>query len=142
MSPVRGDAWVPVVKPLCVVERPGAKRGGINRAVCNVSEALVSVVKGARLRVGQEGAEPVRAGRRPRKASLFQEWALRNPPAYRGAERANGRPGNSGEPSRPRRCGVAGSDARPITGEPGKWRWVVERQSERVVVLHAWPTGW
>src|SRR5207302_3319246 len=50
-----------------------------------------------------EGAEPVRAGRRPRQASLFQEWALRNPPAYRGAERANGRSGNSGEPSRPRR---------------------------------------
>jgi hypothetical protein len=59
--------------------------------------------QGARLPVGQEGAEPVRAGRRPRKASLFQEWTLRNPPAYRGAERANGRPGNSGEPSRPRR---------------------------------------
>ena len=32
-------------------------------------------------------------------------------------------------------CGVAGSDAWPITGEPGKWQWVVERQSERVVVL-------
>ena len=50
------------MKPPCVVERPGAKRGGINRAVCNVSEALVSVVKGARLVGGQEGAEPVRAG--------------------------------------------------------------------------------
>ena len=48
--------------PPCVVERLGAKRGGINRAVCNVSEVLASVVKGARLRVGQEGAEPVRAG--------------------------------------------------------------------------------
>ena len=36
-----------MVKSPCVVERPGAKRGGINRAVCNVSEALGSVVKGA-----------------------------------------------------------------------------------------------
>ena len=87
------------MKARCVVERPGAKRGGIDRAVCNVSEALVSVVKGARLRTGQEGAEPVRAGRRPRKALLFQERALKNPPAYVGAERTNGRPGNSGEPS-------------------------------------------
>src|SRR5438046_10562564 len=119
--------------PPCVVERLGAKRGGINRAVCNVSEALVSVVKGACVRAGQEGAELVRAGRRPRKALLFQEWALRNPPAYRGAERANGRPGNSGEPSRPRRLRGAGSDARHINGEPGKWHWVVEEQSERVV---------
>ena len=34
-----------VVMPPCVVERPGAKRGPINRAVCNASEALVSVVK-------------------------------------------------------------------------------------------------
>ena len=89
----------PVVKPPCVVERPGAKRGGINRAVCNVSEALASVVKGARRWRVNEGAEPVRAGRRPRKALLFQERALKNPPAYVGAERTNGRPGNSGEPS-------------------------------------------
>jgi len=50
-----------------VVERPGAKRGGINRAVCNVSEALVSVVKGARLWAGQEGAELLSVRRRPWK---------------------------------------------------------------------------
>jgi hypothetical protein len=28
-----------VAKPPCVVEGPGAKRGGSDRAVCNVSEA-------------------------------------------------------------------------------------------------------
>jgi hypothetical protein len=28
-----------VAMPPCVVERPGAKRGGCDRAVCNVSEA-------------------------------------------------------------------------------------------------------
>ena len=38
-------------------------------------------------------------------------------------------------------CGVAGSDARPITGEPGKWHWVVERQSERVVVVRVGKAG-
>jgi hypothetical protein len=32
-------------------------------------------------------------------------------------------------------CGVAGSDALPITGEPGKWFGAAERQSELVVVL-------
>ena len=55
------------MKPPCVVERPGAKRGGINRAVCNVSEALVSVVKGARLRAGLRGSRA-----RPRGAKATE----------------------------------------------------------------------
>jgi len=38
-SPVRGDVWVPGSDAPCVVERLGAKRGGCDRAVCNVSEA-------------------------------------------------------------------------------------------------------
>jgi hypothetical protein len=45
--------------PPCVVERLGAKRGGINRAVCNASEALISVVKEPAYGRGREGAEPV-----------------------------------------------------------------------------------
>ncbi|MGH8575208.1 MAG: hypothetical protein ACREX8_21950, partial [Gammaproteobacteria bacterium] len=60
--------------------------------------------------------------------------ALRNPPAYWawnvwivGLETGESRLG-------PVACGVAGSDALPITGDPGKWR-AVERQSERAVVV-------
>ena len=68
--------------PPCVVERPGAKRGRIDRAVCNASEALVSVVKRSRQWAGREGAKPVTRRRRPPKALLVQERALRNPPAY------------------------------------------------------------
>ena len=65
-----------------MVERLGAKRGGIDRAVCNASEAWVSVVRHSRLRAEEEGAEPVCVRRRPWKALLVQERALRNPPAY------------------------------------------------------------
>src|SRR3954466_277172 len=43
------------------------------------------------------------------------------PSGVLGVERADGRLGNPGEPSRPRRLRGAGSDAPPITGEPGKW---------------------
>ena len=70
------------MKPPCVAERPGAKRGGINRTVCNASEARTSVVTQIRREAERGGAEPVRPRRRPRKALLVQERALRNPPAY------------------------------------------------------------
>jgi hypothetical protein len=67
----------------CVVERPGAKRGESDRPVCNASEACVSVVRVTRplLGVGQGDAEPFTIRRRPWKTFLFQERALRNPPA-------------------------------------------------------------
>src|SRR4051794_41566792 len=67
--------------PPCVVERPGAKRGGSDRAVCNVSEARVSVVKRPVERRGREGGEPVRRRRRPWKGPGIQKRGLRNPPA-------------------------------------------------------------
>src|SRR5919106_3675148 len=44
------------------------------------------------------------------------------PSGVAGVERADGRPGNWGEPSRPRRLRGAGKRCPPITGEPGKWR--------------------
>ena len=49
-----------VVKPPCVAERPGAKRGGIDCAVCNVSEALIKrrqAMPACEWEI--EGAEPV-----------------------------------------------------------------------------------
>src|SRR6266536_2590379 len=106
--------------PPCVVERPGAKRGVSDRAVCNVSEARASVVKRSRLRAGREGAEPVTRRRRPRKAPGIQKRALRNPPAYWAL---NVRMVVLG--TRESRLGPAtvggGKRCPPITGEPGKW---------------------
>jgi hypothetical protein len=122
------------VKPPCVAERPGAKRGGINRTVCNVSEARASVVTRIRREAGEEGAEPVRPRRRPRKAQFVQERALRNPPAYWALNVRMVVLGTRESRLGPGACGAAGSDAPPITGEPGKW-WAAERQSERVLVV-------
>jgi hypothetical protein len=73
--------------------------------------------------VGIEGAEPVRARRRPRKALLVQERALKNPPAYWALNVWKVVLGTRESRLGPAICGVAGSDAPPITGEPGKWRW-------------------
>ena len=81
------------------------------------------------------GAEPVRSRRRRWKAFVVRERALRNPPAYVGVERADGRPGNSGEPSRPRRLRTR-REAMPAHNRRTREReWAAERQSERVVVL-------
>src|SRR4051794_7574364 len=119
--------------PPCVVERPDAKRGVSDRAVCNVSEARASVVK--RPPVG--GTRGSRAGQATAKATegaWDPEAGAEEPSGVLGVERADGRPGNSGEPSWPRRCGWR--EAMPAynrrTREVVR---VVERQSERVVVL-------
>jgi len=48
------------------------------------------------------------------------EAGAEEPSGVLGVERADGRLGNSGEPSRPCRLRGEGSDAPPITGEPGK----------------------
>ena len=66
---------------------------------------------------------------------MFQERALKNPPAYWALNVRKVVLGTQESRLGPAACGVAGSDARPITGEPGKWPRAVERQSERVVVL-------
>ena len=100
------------MKPPRVTERSGAKRGGSNRAVCNASEARVSVVTQLRREAGEEGAEPVRPRRRPRKALLVQERALRNPPAYWALNVRMVVLGTRESRLGPVACGVAGSDAR------------------------------
>src|SRR5450759_1399279 len=43
------------------------------------------------------------------------------PSGVLGVERTEGRPGNWGEPSRPRRLRGGGKRCSPITGAPGKW---------------------
>src|SRR6266496_5944635 len=106
--------------PPCVVERPGAKRGVSDRAVCNVSEARASVVKRTRLRAGREGAEPVTRRRRPRKAPGIQKRALRNPPAYWALNVWMVVLGTRESRLGPATVG-GGKRCPPITGEPGKW---------------------
>ncbi len=111
-----------VAKPPCVVERPGAKRGGSDRAVCNASEARTSVVKQTRP-VGRERGS--RAGSSTAKATegaLGPGAGAEEPSGVAGVERVDGRPGNSGEPFRPRRLRGVGKRCPPITGEPGKRR--------------------
>ncbi len=96
----------------CVVERPGAKRDGCNRAVCSAGEACAGVVKRTRPWAGQEGAEPVTRRRRPWKASGIRERALRNPPAYWALNVRMVVLGTGESRLGPVACGVAGSDAR------------------------------
>jgi hypothetical protein len=118
-----------------VAERPGAKRGGINRTVCNASEARASVVTRIRREAGEEGAEPVRPRRRPWKALLVQERALRNPPAYWALNvrmvalgTRESRLGPASLRGGGKRCPSYNRRTREVV-------WAVERQSERVVVV-------
>jgi hypothetical protein len=60
--------------------------------------------------------------RRPWKALLVQERALRNPPAYWALNVRMVVLGTRESRLGPDRLRGEGSDARPITGEPGKWR--------------------
>ena len=57
------------------------------------------------------------------------------PSGVLGVERADGRPGNSGEPSRPRRLRGGGKRCPSYNRRTREVVWAVERQSERVVVL-------
>src|ERR671915_85986 len=57
------------------------------------------------------------------------------PSGVLGVERADGRLGNSGEPSRPRRLRAGGKRCPAYNRRTREVVWVVERQSERVVVL-------
>ena len=68
----------------------------------------------------KEGAEPVTFRRRPGKALLVQERALRNPPAYWAWNAWMVALGTRESRLGPVACGAAGSDAPPITGDPGK----------------------
>src|SRR5215216_481691 len=71
------------------------------------------------------GKRGCRAGSSTAKATegaLGPGAGAEEPSGVLGVERADGRPGNSGEPSRPRRLRGGGKRCSPITGEPGKWR--------------------
>src|SRR5246127_148101 len=57
------------------------------------------------------------------------------PSGVLGVERANGRRGNPGEPSRPRSSAGGGKRCLAYNRRTREVAWVVERQSERVVVL-------
>jgi len=70
----------PVVKPPCVVERPGAKRGRATDQSATSSEAC-SVVTPVRAPHGRGGAEPFPYGRRPWTAPEILERVPRNLPA-------------------------------------------------------------
>src|ERR1039458_2115605 len=95
-----------VAMPPCVVERPGAGRGGC-RAGIETAKAMEGVL------VPGAGAE--------------------EPSGVLGVERADGCRGNSGEPSWPRRLWGGGKRCLAYNRRTREVVWGVERQSERVV---------
>jgi hypothetical protein len=121
----------PVVKPPCVVERPGAKRGGSDWPVRSESE----VRQASSFPPAVGGSRGCRAGRVAAKA-MEDVWDLgadvEEPSGVVGVERSEGCPGNWGGPPRPRRCGRREA-VLSITGD-GKWQ-AAERESEGAVVL-------
>ena len=70
----------PVVKPPCVVERPGSKRGGANDQSVTSREAC-SVVTPVRRHGGAGGVEPFPIGRRPWTTPGTLERVSKNLPA-------------------------------------------------------------
>ena len=83
---------------------------------------------------GEEGAEPVWPSAKAMEDAWEPGAGVEEPSGVLGVERVDGRPGNWGEPSRPRRLRGGGKRCAPITGDPGKW-WAAERRSERAVVV-------
>ena len=69
------------------------------------------------------------------ESALVPGVGAEEPSGVLGVERANGCPGNSGEPSRPRRLRGGGKRCPAYNRRTREVAWVVERQSERVVVL-------
>ena len=124
----------PVAMPPCAAERPGAKRGGCNRSVRSASEARASVVNESPPRGGSRGCRADSHTAKATEGVRDPGAGAEEPSGVVGVERADGHPGNWGDPPRPRRLRAAGSDALPITGDPGKRR-AVERESEGAVVV-------
>ena len=121
-----------VVKPSCVVERPGAEQGGSDWPVRSTCEACASVVKCHHLRVVKWVPSRFRDGE-GHGTHLWLGAGVEGPTGVRGVERSDGCPGNWGDPPRPRRCGRREA-CRPITSSTGKGS-AVERESEGVVVV-------
>ena len=98
----------PVVKPPCVVERPGSKRGGANDQSVTSREAC-SVVTPVRRHGGAGGAEPL-----PLRAKAMDDTrdlgaGVQEPPGAGGSEWPEGCPRNWRDPPRPRICGPGSS---------------------------------
>jgi hypothetical protein len=107
-------SWVGT--PPCVVERPGAKRGGTTgRSVASVKlRGLTSVV------IYREGAEPLVWRRRPRKVPGIRKRAPKDPPAQWARNGQMVVLGNGEILLGPATTG-GGKRCLPITGAPGKW---------------------
>src|SRR5919199_938816 len=88
----------------------------------------------SRLWVGGEGAEPVRPRRRPWKALLVQERALRSPPAYWALNVRMVVLGTRESRLGPVACG-RGKRCPSYNRRRREAGWAAERRSERVVVL-------
>jgi hypothetical protein len=71
----------PVVKPPCVVERPGSKRGGANDQSVTSREACSVVTPVCHHLTEQEEPSPSPKGRRPRTTPGILEQVSRNLPA-------------------------------------------------------------
>ena len=121
----------PVVKPPCVVERPGSKRGGATDQSVTSREAC-SVVTPVRHHGGRGGAEPFPKGRRPWTTPGILERVSRNLPAQ-GARNGQKVVLGTGEillgPGSAVREAVLS-----ITGDPGKCQ-AAERKSEGALVV-------
>src|ERR671925_1063493 len=114
----------------CVVERPGAKRGGATvRSATRVKPEQASSCDPAA--VGR--ARGCRAVSRTAKA-MEGAWdpgaGAEEPSGVLGVERADGRPGNWGEPSRPRRLRGGGKRCPAYNRRTREVVWAAERQSE------------
>jgi hypothetical protein len=122
----------PVVRPPCVVERRGAKRGGSTGRSVASSEAC-GVVNVRRL-LGRSRRSRARVnGAKAMERTWGPGAGAEEPPGVWGVERSEGCAGNWGDPPRPGPCG--GSEQhRSISGDPVKWP-VAERESEGVVVV-------
>jgi hypothetical protein len=122
----------PVVRPPCVAERRGAKRGGSTGRSAASSEACGVVI--VHRRGWRSRGSRARANRAKATERIWEPGAgAEEPPGVWGVERSDGCSGNWGGPPRPRPCGGR-EQRRPISGGAVKWP-VVERESEGVVVV-------
>ena len=123
----------PVGTPPCVVERPGAKRGGTtDRSVASVKlRGLTSVVSSNPPRGGPRGSRADVLTAKAMEGAWEPEAGTEEPSGVVGVERSEGCPRNWGGPPRPRHDG--GREAMPVYNRrPGKCQ-VAERKSEGVI---------
>jgi hypothetical protein len=112
-QPGKVSSGSPVGTPPCVVERPGAKRGGTtDRSVASAKlRGLTNVVIGDPPQGGSRGSRAAVGAAKAREGVWEPEAGTEEPSGVMGVERSDGCPRKWGGPPRPRHGGWAGSDA-------------------------------